>query len=206
MKTINGTIEELVSWLDAEGRGNIIVGISSKNSVPTLKKNRVTGQPFNGEIVRESYRTYSLGIIYANAVNTANTRAAEQVCDILGVDASAADEIEYFNPAALWQRKDGTSAAERVNKYVVQHKETGRLYVAGRPHQTGEKVLADRWTLNGVEIDPKDYADVMPIPSKSYCDITVAGVAVAVAKPPYRTQSLDSLVALNWKGITFKIM
>ena len=210
----SGSVGDLVDWLESHpNKGNKMLGVWVDNLLTAdngkmNKKSRVTGEAtivaFPQGIRRESYRTYALGVIYGNAVNTGRVQAAEMVATRLGIDPDAV-EIEYFNPEGLWK-----GAGAKYSTYTVIHKPSGKLYFAGRPAQDGEgnvKVLESIWRNNSDNriITLDDVRDFLPPKYDSFTTVEVGGMTVKVEKPPYRCQSLEGVKGVVYANTAFLV-
>ena len=204
----SGSVQDLVDWLESHpNKGNKIVGVWAENVVDTLAAGRESGlrteDVYPEGISRESYRLYSLGVIYGNAVNNGRVKAAIAVADRLQIPDDI--EIEMFYPEKLWK-----GAGAKFSTYTVIHKPSGRLYFAGRPAEDANhnvKVLSEVWrnvaTRQVVTVD--QVQQYLKEQHRGHTTLEVAGVTVNVEKPPYRCQKLSGVKGVAYADTVFLV-
>lgn len=194
---IEGTEDELVTWLDRLPKGNKIIGLEAVNPAKLLKKSRETKEsnPF-GAVLHATYRTASLGVIYSAAVNRARVAAVSDWMDDNCIDYDV--EIDYFHPESLWGGK-----GERESSHIVRHSGSGRRYLAFRPH----KLIAERWQgIDGSVLTLDDLRPFLPSPKATgTVSVDVEGSTIEVEKPPFRCQGLDGISAVVYGNTVFQV-
>lgn len=187
------TLPAVIALLDSRPGANIVT-MRSKSQARLNKKSRVTGEPcpYPDGVTIYSYGRFILGADYASVVETQRQR--EDVA-----------EAEPFTAQGLWKSKEyPDGAGERIDRYTVRHKGTGRIYFAALPQQEAAEVacgsivrkLESEWICNrtGNVVDKETLTDYLPPLPK---DSGRQGVEV---KKHWRTIPVDEVSEIHYGG------
>lgn len=112
------TLAELIEKLDAH-RGTVIVAMIARTEPPLLAKSRATRQPpvekYPAGIEKLVRGRFCLGTNYQSNVWEQRRREGHP-------------DPDAFTTEAIWRGK-----GERLGRFLVRHKPTGKLYVRARP-------------------------------------------------------------------------
>lgn len=150
-------------------QGERVITLITRTSPKLLKKDRETGAPCPyREVFRINERTALIGGQYEEMVNA---------------QLAAEGKLTEFRAESLWNGKGRHVAG---SKFLVEHVETGKQYIAAHPI----KNLGEVWTdEEGSEIDAGELKNYLPKPSNSNRQGTETEV-------PWRVFAIESVVSV----------
>jgi hypothetical protein len=214
-RIVTGSIAEMLGWLDSHpNTGAKFVSLHACNLM-TADNGKLTAAArtdFPDGIVRETYRSYSIGISYANALNKGRLNEVLELAQGMNIDPATV-ELDYVIPGEIWK-----GAGKR---YIHSHHclihvgkphgtGTGRLYIWASPrvNPNGDMTAYKGFWQNaktGEILTDADVQDFVPASERGTTTVEVAGVTTQVKRPYYRAQGLEGVQAIVYDNTIFKV-